>query len=267
MGLRRIAAIGLVAFGLSLFLAGPAPAQSSVSYTISPLQGPAGTIVSFNGTGCPQETDPNVTRAEVRFEVFAAIGAGVSQGSFIAFGGAQSNPDGSFSGTTTISANAEVGVHQTQIVCTGGRLQGALFTVTALQNSTTTSSSTTTTAAPPASSTSTTVIPDTVPDVTTTTVAAQPTATTAPSATSTVPSTTSTTLLLSVSQTTSVTPSVSLALTGFDPTDFVLWAMSIILFGLACWFATYCPWFPQVEDRIRQFGRALADLFAPTPLQ
>ncbi len=116
---------------VSVFVAGPARAQQSVTYSFSPSSGSAGTTISFDGTGCPPDDNPD--RSDGRFEVFATTGAGVNSGSLLTAGSFHSNDDGSFSGEAerAIPDAAALGEHQTQVVCGSGRSVGGIFEVTA----------------------------------------------------------------------------------------------------------------------------------------
>ena len=130
---RAWVAIGLTAALLCVAGgAGPVAAQEvPVVYSISPTTGPAGTQVSFSGTGCPR----------------SGVGPGGSDGAFALI----TLPDGNFSGQTqvmfrsaasgaftgsiVVPGNVAQGVLDTAVECYGGAAAGfdetVTFTVTA----------------------------------------------------------------------------------------------------------------------------------------
>jgi hypothetical protein len=244
----------------------PTFAQASVSHSIDPTYGPVGTQLSFNGNGCPALGG---ARADGYFEMFLATGKGQNQGSLIGRTGFRSNQDGSFSGTFDVS-KGDVGLHQTQIACSSGTVQGATFEIISIV--TTTVAEPTTSVVPVATTTAPTPS-TTVPDgssstppaaagtmTTSSPTTAPPTAATTPSST---PSTTppATNRLHSVQGTTTTS---TLAITGSDTVDNVLIALSIICFGVAFLLSPYCSWFPQVEKCIRLIGRVIVAIVTPT---
>ncbi len=255
---------------LSIAFAGLAHAQTGQSLTLVQASGSIGSKIDFSGTGCIP--DPASTRSTGRFEVYTHV-ASTNSDKIVAGASFTSNADGSFSGKATVLDTAEAGkTYQTRVVCGEVRIAGPSFTV--VGNSTTSTSTSSTTVVTP-STTSTTVAPtapasvasDTITPATDTPAAASDDTNVAATADqSTTPASTSNTNQLSGAQSTTTTTSASLALTGSDNTLLVLWALSILCFGVAFVLSPYCSWFPGLEKRIRQFGLALADLFAPTPL-
>lgn len=126
----------------------PASGQTSgVTYTFSPTSGPAGTEVSFSGSGCPNEPD---VRSTGRFDIFSAVD-GSTSGSVLGFATFRSDASGNFSGRIERLAEGPLGPHRTLVHCTGGTTSRGDFTITA-------ATTTTTVAASPSGSTSTTVV-------------------------------------------------------------------------------------------------------------
>lgn len=166
MTLRRIAVCLLAVMAFPCILAvGLASAQTGVSYNFTPPQGSIGTIISFSGSGCLPDNNPD--RADGRFETYITVSE--NQEKFGAVGEFASNPNGSFSGSATVRSNATPGLYHTRVVCGSSKYSGADFRVIGA-TTTTVATSTTVVSTPTTASVSTTVAPPTAPPATTSTV-------------------------------------------------------------------------------------------------
>lgn len=141
----RVLPLGLAASGVMAWTTlVPASGQAAgVTYSFSPTSGPAGTEVTFSGSGCPNE--PDVTRTG-RFDIFSAVD-GSTTGPVLGFATFRSDANGNFSGKTAALVEGPLGPHRTLVNCTGGTTSRGDFTLTAAATPASTVPSTSTTVA------------------------------------------------------------------------------------------------------------------------
>lgn len=118
--LAAVAVVGGITAGVG------SASATALSFTISPTSGPAGTVVTFTGSGCPHVAD-HLT--DGTFELFAGIDT--NHGGLLARVRFLSNANGSFGGSTDPLPAAGLGNHRTDVACDNGNIvPGADFVMT-----------------------------------------------------------------------------------------------------------------------------------------
>lgn len=113
---------------------GPSAASASaagLTFTFSPPAGPAGTVVTFSGSGCPHVDKTGTHLADGTFEIFAGIDT--DQGALLARARFFSDADGNFTASTSPLPAAAIGRHRTELGCDtndAGTIPGPDFIMT-----------------------------------------------------------------------------------------------------------------------------------------